>query len=86
MDPAAPEPYLMVVVISGDKSVRALHLAFAVIAVLALPGCVVRDQPDPHRAWWDEHHHGEAYDRNRAEAEHRDYCAHSYDHSCEGWH
>ncbi len=66
---------------------RHLHLVLALASVLALSACYVReDGPDPHRAWWDDHHHGEAYDRARAENAHRDYCAHSYDHSCEGWH
>jgi hypothetical protein len=66
--------------------VRHLHLAFAVASLLALSGCFVRESgPDPHRAWWDEHHHGEPYDHARAENEHRDYCGHSHDQSCEGW-
>ncbi|MBV8654152.1 MAG: hypothetical protein JO255_22020 [Alphaproteobacteria bacterium] len=66
---------------------KSLHLVLILASIVALSGCYVREEgPDPHRAWWDDHHHGEAYDHARAESEHRDWCAHSYDHSCEGWH
>ena len=66
-------------------------VAAAALALSVLAGCVVRDRDrvgvaDPHRAWWTEHHEHEAYDRGRAERAHREYCAHSYDRSCEGWH
>jgi hypothetical protein len=40
---------------------------------------------DPHRAWWEEHHRQDAYERERAEREHRDWCARTPDRSCEGW-
>jgi hypothetical protein len=64
-------------------------LSFAVIAVclLAVSGCYVVDTRggDPHRGWWEERHRGEAYDTGRAEREHREYCARSYDRSCESW-
>jgi len=60
-------------------------LSFAAIAIwlLAVSGCV--EQHDWHRGWWDEHHHGERYEAERAEREHREWCGRSYDQSCEGW-
>ncbi|HEX6841325.1 MAG TPA: hypothetical protein VF113_07345 [Stellaceae bacterium] len=70
-------------------------VAAAALALSLLAGCVVHDRgdrgsagvaADPHRGWWSEHHGQEAYDRGRAEREHREWCAHSPDRSCEGWH
>ena len=62
-------------------------LSFAVIAacVLSVSSCIVEPRGDFHRGWWEERHRGEAYDHERAEREHRDYCGRSYDRSCEGW-
>lgn len=65
-------------------------VAAVALALSVLAGCVVRDRgtvgvADPHRDWWAAHHQHEAYDRARAEREHREYCAHTYDRSCDGW-
>ena len=63
-------------------------LSFAVVAVCVLvgSGCFVETHGgDPHRGWWEEHHRGEAYQIERAEREHREYCKRSYDRSYEGW-
>jgi len=63
------------------------YAAAALLTVVILSGCVVQPVAtvDPHRQWWDDHHPREAYDRDRAEREHRDYCGHTRDQSCEGW-
>ena len=66
-------------------------VAAAALALSLLAGCVVHDRgsvavADPHRTWWSEHHGQEAYDRTRAEREHREYCGRTSDRSCEGWH
>ncbi|HEY7219207.1 MAG TPA: hypothetical protein VH985_12565 [Candidatus Binatia bacterium] len=63
------------------------NLLFTVITIgqLALSSCIVDPHGDPHRGWWEERHRAEAYDHDRAEREHRDYCRRSYDRSCEGW-
>jgi hypothetical protein len=63
------------------------YAAAALLTVLILSGCVVQPEAgyDPHRQWWTDHHPQEAYDRDRAEREHRDYCGRTPDHSCEGW-
>lgn len=64
-------------------------VAAAALALSLLAGCAVRERTtvaDPHREWWATHHGQEAYDRERAEREHRDYCRHTPDRSCEGWH
>jgi hypothetical protein len=66
-------------------------IAAAALALSVLAGCVVHDREtvgaaDPHRTWWSARHGQEAYDRNRAEREHREYCGHTPDRSCEGWH
>jgi hypothetical protein len=60
------------------------------LALSVLAGCAVRERTtvgvaDPHRAWWAAHHQHEAYDRGRAEHEHREWCRHTPDRSCEGW-
>jgi hypothetical protein len=66
---------------------RSLSFAVIAVCVLAVSGCFIVDTRggDPHRGWWDERHRGEAYDTGRAEREHREHCARSYDRSCEGW-
>lgn len=66
---------------------KLLPVMVALAALVAVSGCEVRERTtyDPHRQWWSEHHGQEAYDRGRAEQEHRDWCARSYDRSCEGW-
>jgi hypothetical protein len=66
-------------------------VAAAALALSLLAGCVVHDRgcvgvADPHRGWWTAHHGQEAYDRGRAEREHREYCGRTPDRSCEGWH
>jgi hypothetical protein len=64
-------------------------VAAAALALSLLAGCAVRERTtvaDPHRAWWTEHHPRDSYDRGVAEREHRDYCRHTPDRSCEGWH
>jgi hypothetical protein len=57
--------------------------------MVLLAGCVVHeDRPvaaDPHRDWWSAHHGQDAYERSRAEREHRDWCGRTPDRSCEGW-
>jgi len=65
---------------------RSLSFAVVTACVLAASGCFVETHGgDPHRAWWEERHRGEAYQVERAEREHREYCRRSYDRSCEGW-
>ena len=69
----------------------ALRVMAGGAAALLLAGCVVHDREtvgaaDPHRTWWSEHHGQDAYDRTRAEREHREYCGRTPDRSCEGWH
>ncbi len=66
---------------------KLLNVMFAVAVAIAASGCVVHEQTgyDPHRQWWAEHHGGEAYDRGRAEQEHRAWCERAPDRSCEGW-
>jgi len=66
-------------------------VAAAALGLSLLAGCAVRERTtvgfeDPHRAWWSEHHPREAYDRSVAEREHREYCRHTPDRSCDGWH
>ena len=63
---------------------KTLSLAVFAICMFGSSGCVV-DHHDFHRGWWDEHHRGERYEEDRAEREHREWCAKSYDRSCEGW-
>ena len=62
-------------------------VVLAVAALIVVTGCEVRERTaaDPHRQWWAEHHGQDAYDRARAEREHRDWCAHTPDRSCQGW-
>jgi hypothetical protein len=65
-----------------------LHQLLLVATLLSLGACVIEDDrpgPDPHRAWWGEHHPQEAYDHDRAEHEHRDWCARTPDQTCQGW-
>lgn len=64
---------------------RIMTFALMLSCILATAGCFVETRGDPHRAWWDEHHRGEAYESERAEREHREWCGRSYDRSCEGW-
>jgi hypothetical protein len=65
---------------------RGLYIALALSSLLALGGCNRPvDAEAAHRSWWDDHHHGEAFDHDRAVGEHRDWCAKNHDHSCEGW-
>lgn len=66
---------------------KGLHLALAAASLIALSGCYARETAavDPHRQWWEERHRQDAYDRARAEHEHREYCERFYDRSCEGW-
>ena len=66
-----------------------VRAAGAVMALVLMSGCVVHDRTtatvDPHRDWWAQRHAQETYDRDRAEREHRDWCARTPDRSCEGW-
>jgi hypothetical protein len=66
---------------------KLLIVAVAAVSMMGVSGCEVRETRvnDPHRAWWEEHHRQEAYERERAEREHRDWCARTPDRSCEGW-
>jgi hypothetical protein len=66
---------------------KLLYVVFVAASLMTVAGCEVRERTveDPHRQWWAEHHGQEAYDRSRAEREHRDWCAHSPDQSCRGW-
>jgi hypothetical protein len=64
---------------------RSLGFAVVVACMLAGTGCFVENHRDFHRGWWEERHRGEAYEPERAEREHREYCGRSYDRSCEGW-
>lgn len=68
-----------------------MKLARVVLAAMALAlvaGCEVHERTmavDPHHDWWAQHHGQEAYDRDRAEHEHREWCERTPDRSCEGW-
>ncbi len=68
---------------------KVLHAAFIALSIVAISGCEVRERSgssvDPHREWWAHYHQGEAYDRERGEREHRDWCNRTPDQSCEGW-
>jgi hypothetical protein len=68
---------------------RFLQVALVALSIIAVSGCEHRERSgtsgDPHRAWWAQHHQGEAYDRDRGEREHRDWCNRTPDQSCEGW-